>query len=51
LDPESGVGWAAFKTVIERIEQHLADKVVWMRPSDIATQYHKAGGWGFVEGL
>jgi len=49
LNPESGVGWAAFKTVIERIEQHLAEKVVWMRPSDIVTQYHEFGGWEFIE--
>jgi hypothetical protein len=51
LNPESGVGWEAFKTVIERIEKHLADKVVWMRPSDIVMQYHNAGGWGFTEAL
>jgi hypothetical protein len=51
LNPESGVGWAAFTSVIERIEQHLADKVIWMRPSDIVTQYHDAGGWGFAETL
>jgi hypothetical protein len=48
LNPESGVGWEAFKTVIERIEKYLGDRVVWMRPSDIVTQYHKAGGWEFI---
>ncbi len=51
LNPESGVGWSAFKTVVERIEKHLNDKVVWMRPSDIVTQYHKTGGWEFVSEL
>jgi hypothetical protein len=51
LNPESGVGWEAFKTVIERIEKHLTDRIIWMRPSDITTQYHKSGGWEFVESL
>ena len=45
LNPESGVGWPAFKTVVERIEEYLGDRVVWMRPSDIVTTYHQAGGW------
>ena len=47
LNPENGVGWEAFKTVNERIEKHLGDQVVWMRPSDIVTHYHDAGGWDF----
>lgn len=51
LNPEKGVGWEAFQTVIERIEKNLGDQVVWMRPSDIVTQYHDAGGWGFVKNL
>jgi hypothetical protein len=51
LNPEKGVGWEAFKTVIDRIEKNLAGKVAWMRPSDIVTQYHNAGGWGFIEAL
>ncbi len=48
LNPENGVGWEAFKTVVERIEKHLSGRVVWMRPSDIVSGYHKAGGWDFV---
>lgn len=48
LNPESGVGWEAFKTVVERIENHLSDQVVWMRPTDIVQKYHVAEGWGFV---
>jgi hypothetical protein len=48
LNPEKGVGWEAFRTVIGRIENHLGDRVVWLRPSDIVTMYHDAGGWGFV---
>ena len=48
LNPGSGVGWTAFKTVVERIEQHLGDRVVWMRPTDIVQKYHEAGSWEFV---
>ena len=51
LNPESGVGWAAFKTVVERVNRHLADRVVWMRPSDMVQGYHEAGGWDFIENL
>jgi hypothetical protein len=47
LNPESGVGWEAFKTVVKRINQHLADRVIWMRPSDIVTKYHQSGDWAF----
>jgi hypothetical protein len=47
LNPESGVGWDAFKTVVDRIEKQLGERVVWMRPSDIVTHYHNTGGWGF----
>jgi hypothetical protein len=48
LNPEKGVGWEAFQTVIDRIENHLGDQVVWLRPSDMVTMYHDAGGWDFV---
>lgn len=51
LNPENGVGWEAFKTVTGRIKKHLSDKVIWMRPSDIVTSYHDAGGWGFTNDL
>jgi len=47
LNPENGVGWNAFKTVNERIEKHLGNQVVWMRPSEIVTKYHDAGGWAW----
>ena len=47
VNPENGKGWKAFETVIGRIRKHLSDKVVWMRPSDMATAYHDAGGWNF----
>jgi hypothetical protein len=51
LNPESGVGWEAFKTVTGRIKRHLSNKIVWMRPSDIVTAYHDSGGWSFTESL
>jgi len=49
LNPARGVGWRAFTTVIERVRKHLADQVVWMRPSDITNRYHAAGGWSFLD--
>ena len=49
LNPANGAGWKAFTTVVKRIRKHLADRVVWMRPSDITDRYQKAGGWGFVD--
>jgi hypothetical protein len=51
LNPENGKGWEAFQTVTGRIWKHLYDKVVWMRPSDIVTAYHDAGGWSFTDNL
>ena len=51
LNPEKGVGWEAFKTVNDRINKYLKDKVIWMRPSDIVTAYHDAGGWSFTGDL
>lgn len=48
LNPATGVGWPAFKTVVSRIRSLLGDKVVWMRPSEITENYHRAGGWGFL---
>jgi hypothetical protein len=51
VNPGNGVGWEAFKTVTGRIRQHMKNQVVWMRPSDIVTSYHDAGGWSFTEDL
>jgi hypothetical protein len=33
LNPVNGVGWEAFTQVIRRVQRHLRDRVVWMRPS------------------
>jgi hypothetical protein len=49
LNPVKGVGWPAFTTVVNRIQQHLRDRVIWLRPSDITNRYHAAGGWSFLE--
>ena len=51
LNPAKGVGWRAFTTVIERIGKHMAERVVWLRPSEITERYHKADGWSFLDGL
>jgi hypothetical protein len=51
LNPGNGVGWDVFKKVNSRIRQHLNKQVVWMRPSDIVTAYHDAGGWSFTKEL
>jgi hypothetical protein len=49
LNPAKGVGWRAFTTVIDRIHKHLADRVIWMRPSDITERYQAADGWSFLD--
>lgn len=51
LNPAKGVGWPAFRTVVERIHKHLGDRVAWMRPSEITTRYHQSGGWDFIQSL
>jgi hypothetical protein len=51
LNPAQGVGWPAFTTVVDRIHQHLRERVVWRRPGDITNRYHAAGGWSFPERL
>ena len=38
LNPSNGVGWEAFTRVIQRIQKHLRDQVVWMRPSAYTDQ-------------
>ena len=40
LNPANGVGWEAFKAVVSRVEEHLADRVLWMRPSAITELVH-----------
>lgn len=51
LNPVNGIGWRAFTTVVERIQKHLSDQVVWMRPSNITDRYHAAGGWYFLNDI
>ena len=51
LNPINGVGWKVLATLVDRVQKHLRDRVVWMRPSDITANYHKANGWGFLEAM
>jgi hypothetical protein len=51
VNPEKGKGWEAFQTVTARIRKYLSEEVIWMRPSDIVTSYHDAGGWSFMKNM
>jgi len=35
VNPANGVGWEAFQQLVARIQRHLGDQVIWMRPSQI----------------
>jgi hypothetical protein len=41
LNPDHGVGWAAFKLVVQRVRRFLSDRVVWMRPSEFTDSWHE----------
>jgi len=41
VNPGNGVGWEAFKLVVQRLQKHYSDRIVWMRPSALTDQYHK----------
>ena len=43
MNPAKGVGWTAFKQVIARLQEHYADRVVWMRPSAITEEAQRGG--------
>ncbi len=38
LNPVNGLGWAAFVEVVRRVQRHLGDEVVWLRPSQYTAQ-------------
>jgi hypothetical protein len=40
VNPVNGVGWEAFKQVVQRVHRHFGDRVTWMRPSALTDQYH-----------
>jgi hypothetical protein len=40
LNPVNGVGWKAFKQVVQRVKKHFADRVIWMRPSALSDLHH-----------
>ena len=48
LNPEDGVGWEAFKTVVARTKEFLGDRVAWMRPSELTDHLHRQRGAGGV---
>lgn len=33
VNPANGLGWPVFTGLVERVQRHLKDEVVWMRPS------------------
>jgi hypothetical protein len=35
LNPVNGVGWQAFTQVVQRVQTHLRQEVIWMRPSEL----------------
>lgn len=42
LNPANGVGWQAFREVVQRIKRHLTGQIVWMRPSAYTDTVHAA---------
>ncbi|KPK61901.1 MAG: hypothetical protein AMK73_07375 [Planctomycetes bacterium SM23_32] len=44
MNPANGVGWDAFRLVVERVAQHLSDRVLWMRPSEYTARCHPPAG-------
>ena len=40
LNPSNGAGWDAFTRVIGRVQKHLSDRIVWMRPSAFTAALH-----------
>jgi hypothetical protein len=34
VNPANGLGWPVFTKLVARVQRHLKDQVVWMRPSD-----------------
>ncbi len=41
INPVNGVGWEAFRQVVQRIQKHYGDQVAWMRPSALTEIYHR----------
>lgn len=40
IRPDTGVGFAPFGELAERVRKHFGEKIVWMRPSQIAAYRH-----------
>jgi hypothetical protein len=43
MNPEKGVGWDAFREVVDRVGRHMENRVTWVRPSEITDSWHKSG--------
>jgi hypothetical protein len=41
VNPARGVGWGAFKQVVERVNKHYANRLVWMRPRALTELFHR----------
>ena len=44
LNPQSGLGWAAFQEMIDRLMSGFGDRIVWQRPSEIVSAFHRMQG-------
>jgi len=40
INPATGVGWKAFTEVIQRVNKHLREDIIWMRPSAYTDLVH-----------
>ena len=40
LRPDHGLGWATLQEVARRVTAHHADRLVWLRPTEIAAYRH-----------
>jgi len=42
LNPANGAGWTAFTQVVRRVNTHLRDQIVWVRPSEYTERLHSS---------
>lgn len=48
-NPHNGIGWDAFRSVVQRVEDHLAGEVEWVRPTDICADALASGEYDRIE--
>lgn len=51
LNPRTGLGWEAFQMLIEGVRSQFGERVLWRRPSEIAYEFYRKGGWELEGGL